>query len=201
MTPRFSRAFLARPAQDVAPDLLGAVIARRDGRSLLRARIVEVEAYGPDDPASHSFGGPTTRNRTMFGPAGHLYVYLSYGIHHCMNVVTGKEGEGSAVLIRAAQPIEGLERMSGLRGDGSTRDLCRGPGRLARALDVNLDLDGADLLEGELVWLEKGRPPEEVLATSRVGITRGEDRPWRFVDARSPWLSRPVPRVQAAPPP
>ncbi len=170
------------------------MIARRRGRRLFRARIVEVEAYGPDDPASHSFGGPTARNRTMFGPAGHLYVYVSYGIHLCMNVVTGKEGEGSAVLIRAAQPMEGIEEMGRLRGNARARDLCRGPGRLAQALDVDLDLDGADLLEGKRVWLEEGEPPERVIATPRVGITKGADRLWRFVEAGSPWLSRPVPR-------
>jgi DNA-3-methyladenine glycosylase len=178
---RFVRTFFARAATDVAPAILGAHLVRRlpDGE-LLRVRIVETEAYGPEDPASHAFGGPTRRNATMFGDAGHLYVYLVYGLHHCLNVVTDGPGRGSAVLLRAAEPLQGLEG----------RDACRGPGRLARALGVDLALDGADLTRGEEVWLERGERPASVAAGPRVGITKAAGRPWRYVIEGDPWVSR-----------
>lgn len=199
MSRRLPRRFFSRPAHEVALDLLGHVIARRTAAGVLRARLVEVEAYGPEDPASHSFGGRTARNSAMFGPPGHLYVYVSYGIHHCMNLVTGPEGVGSAVLLRAAEPLEGLDEMTRSRGDVSPRDLCRGPGRLAQAFGVDGALDGADVVRGEEVWIEEGRAlaPGLVARTPRIGLTRGTDSPWRFAEAGSPWLSRPAPLARA----
>jgi DNA-3-methyladenine glycosylase len=192
---RLPREFYSRAAEQVAPDLLGRIIAARVPTGVLRARLVEVEAYGPADPASHSFGGKTRRNASMFGPPGHLYVYLSYGVHHCMNLVTGPEGEGSAVLLRAAEPLDGLDEMRLRRGGAADRDLCRGPGRLAQALGVDLSRDGADVVSGEEVWIEDGPgiPPGAVARTPRVGVTRGAGDLWRFVEAGSSWLSRPAP--------
>ena len=138
MTAALSRRWFERPASVVAPALIGRHLVRRfpDG-SRCRVRIVETEAYEPDDPASHAFGGPTARNATMFGPGGHLYVYLSYGIHHCLNVVTGGPGHGAAVLLRAAEPLENLARLAHNRGVDDDRTLCRGPGRLAQALAID----------------------------------------------------------------
>jgi DNA-3-methyladenine glycosylase len=182
------------PAVREAPRLLGRVLARRfAGDRIARARIVEVEAYEPDDPASHSFRGLTGRNAVMFGDPGHLYVYLIYGVHSCMNVVTGPEGTGSAVLLRAGEPLDGLDAMRVRRPRGRDRDLCRGPGRFAQAFGVDRSLDGVDLFdeEGE-IWIEPGRPlaPARIAVSTRVGIRRGADRPWRFYERGSPFVSR-----------
>jgi DNA-3-methyladenine glycosylase len=189
------RSFFARPAEVVAPELLGRVLVRicPDGTRLV-ARIVEVEAYAPDDPASHSFRGPTERNRTMFGPPGRLYVYFTYGMHHCMNVVTGPPGEGAAVLLRAAQPLEGLAWMAARRGVSEPRLLCSGPARLAQAFGVTREHDGADLVRGPELRLLEGEPvpPERVLVTTRIGINHGTERPWRFLVAGDPFVSRPT---------
>lgn len=181
--PRLPRRFYARPVTEVAPDLLGRIVVRRlrDG-TRLAARVVECEAYRPDDPASHSFRGPTPRNRVMFGPAGHLYVYFVYGMHHCMNVVTGPPGEGSAVLLRAAEPIDGLDEMRRRRGRGTLGELCAGPGRLCEALGIDRSLDGADLVRGNDIWITAGErvAAERVCSGPRVGIRVGVDHPWRF---------------------
>lgn len=190
---RIARAWFERPAPEVAPELLGCILARLHPTGVvLRARIVETEAYEPDDPASHSFRGPTRRNASMFGRAGHLYVYFTYGMHWCMNVVTGPVGHGSAVLLRAGEPLEGVATMIGLRGTGRERDLCRGPARWAQAFGVDGSLDGADLVRGEEIWLEPGRGmfPDGVEAGPRIGIRDGLDLPWRFVERGSPWRSR-----------
>jgi len=151
------------------------------------ARIVEVEAYGgADDPASHAYTGERPRNRTMFGPAGHLYVYRSYGIHACANVVTGADGVGSAVLLRAAAPVSGEEAMWAARPAARrSRDLTRGPGRLCEALGITLDHDGVDLFDPTSpVRLCGPRGPGGTVEVSgRVGLTKEVERPWRF------WLS------------
>jgi DNA-3-methyladenine glycosylase len=188
---RLSRAFFTRASTAVALDLLGQVLARRlvDGTAL-RARIVETEAYDRDDPASHSFRGMTARNAVMFGPPGHLYVYFTYGMHHCMNVVTDRVGHGSAVLLRAAEPLAGIEAMGRARGTDRVRDLCRGPARLAQAFGVDRSFDGVDLVRGNDVWIERGPriDPVDVRTGPRVGIRVGVDRPWRFwLDER--WVS------------
>lgn len=190
---RLPHAFFARPAVDVAPDLLGRVLVHRlpDG-TRLAGRIVETEAYEPGDPASHGFRGPTPRNLSMFGPPGHLYTYFTYGHHWMMNVVARREGEGSAVLLRALEPLEGLERMAAHRGREAPRDLCSGPGKLARAFSVDRAHDGEDLVRGRVVWLEEG----EVLASAkiatgpRIGVSVGAEPRWRFWEAQSPWVSR-----------
>jgi DNA-3-methyladenine glycosylase len=182
-----SRRFYGRGAPVVAPDLIGRLIVRVTDGVRMVGRIVEAEAYRPDDPASHSFRGPTPRNATMFGPPGHVYVYVSHGIHHCMNVTTG---HGSAVLLRALEPIQGLEEMARRRGVAEPRLLCAGPGRLCQALGVTRADDGADLTTNVGLWLAPGDPVTRVSATPRIGLTVARDRPWRFVDPGSRFLSR-----------
>jgi DNA-3-methyladenine glycosylase len=184
-----ARPFFARPAPEVARDLIGAhLVSDVDG---LRAvvRIVEAEAYAREDPASHSHRGLTRRNATMFQGPGRLYVYLIYGMHHCLNLVTGRVGEGSAVLLRAAEPLEGLEVMAERRGTTDVRKLCSGPGRLGQAMGLDRRHDGLDVVGSDLVWLEPGGPPGSVEATPRIGVSRGTEAAWRFVEA-GPWSSR-----------
>ncbi len=183
---RLNRDVLASPAEVVAPQLIGAVICH----GIRRARIVEVEAYGGEgeDPASHAFRGVTPRTASMFGPAGHLYVYLSYGVHWCANVVTGESGEGSAVLLRAAEVTGGIEAVRLARPTArSDEDLLRGPGNLARGLGLTRDHDGLDLTSGDHgLWLEAGAEPVGPIAvTPRIGISRGTDKPWRWVATQS----------------
>ena len=176
----------------MAGDLVGRLLVRRLGDEVLVGRIVECEAYQEDDPASHSFQGLTGRNRVMFGPPGHLYVYFSYGMHHCMNVVTGREGVGSAVLLRAVEPLVGVDRMRALRGVHDPRALCSGPGRLTRAFAIDRSHDGIDLVAGDHLFLAPGRPvpPERLGVGPRVGISSAVERPWRFFEAGSAFVSR-----------
>jgi DNA-3-methyladenine glycosylase len=171
----------------VAPDLIGRLLVRELDGVGMAGRIVEVEAYGPEDPASHSFRGPTLRNATMFGAPGHLYVYVSHGIHHCMNLTTG---QGSAVLLRAIEPLEGVDEMARRRGLADIRLLCAGPGRLCQALGVTRADDGLDVTRGQGLWVAAGEPVGEVTATPRIGLTVARDQPWRFVAAGSLFLSR-----------
>lgn len=187
-----ARSFYARPAPVVARHLLGRELVEVRGASLVVARIVEAEAYQQDDPASHSYRGRTARTEVMFGPPGHLYVYFSYGVHWCMNVVTGRHGEGSAVLLRAAEPLEGLDVMRARRGGASARLLCAGPGRLTRALAVDRSLNGMDLVAGDQLWIGRGRPvpDDHVVVSERVGVTVARDRPWRFFESGNPFVSR-----------
>jgi DNA-3-methyladenine glycosylase len=178
---------------EVAPELLGRVLVRRlpDGERLSGA-IVEVEAYEPGDPASHGFRGPTPRNASMFGPPGRLYVYFTYGHHWMMNVVARESGAGSAVLLRALEPLEGLARMAAHRGREDPRDLCSGPGKLAQALAVDRACDGADLVRGREVWLEEGAQAArgEIVVGTRVGVSVGVEEEWRFMLRDNPWVSR-----------
>lgn len=175
------------PVDEVAPRLLNTLLVVGDRVG----RIVEVEAYGGlDDPASHAARGPTQRNATMFGRAGLLYVYRSYGIHWCANVVTGPQGDASAVLVRAVEPLVGLEQMRRDRPRARRdADLADGPGKLCAALGITGDHDGVDLLDSAapVRWLvDDERPPQRIHTTTRVGISRAVERPWRFVvaDAR-----------------
>lgn len=180
---RLPRRFFARPATEVAPELLGRVLARRlpDG-SVLRGRIVEAEAYEPGDPASHGFRRRTARNDAMFGPPGRLYVYFTYGHHWMANVVTRRDGEPSAALLRALEPVEGLDEMRRRRGRERPTELCAGPGRLCQALGIDRGLNGHDLIRSSDVWLEAGTPVErgDVAHGVRVGVSVGVEREWRF---------------------
>lgn len=181
------RRFFEGDPVDVARELIGTLLVRELDGDVLIGRVVEAEAYGADDPASHSYRGQTRRNRSMFGPAGHAYVYRSHGVHHCLNAVTVP---GTAVLIRALEPLEGQEEMSRRRGVHRERLLCAGPGRLCQALGIDLGLDGTDLTLGEGLWFAAGDPAPAVTATPRVGLTVAADRPWRFVEADSRFASR-----------
>ena len=182
---------LERPAVEVAPALLGRVLQMGD-RS---GRIVEVEAYmGADDPASHAYRGPTTRNATMFGPPGHLYVYFTYGMHWCANVVTGTEGVGTAVLIRALAPLTGVEEMRAARPAARRdRDLCSGPAKLTQALGIDGTLDGVDVCDpgSPVRLLDDGwRPDGEPIVAPRIGITRAVEHLWRWYLGDDPNVSR-----------
>jgi len=187
-TNHLKQEFFARSVHDVAPELIGATLMVHG----VGGRIVEVEAYDREDPASHGFRGETPRNRSMFGPPGHAYVYRSYGIHWCLNLVCEEEGAAAAVLVRALEPTRGLDAMRERRGLEDERLLCSGPGRLCQALAVTGKYDGLAL----------DRPPFRMLAAGddvagargpRVGITRAADLPWRYWLEGSPFLSRPLP--------
>jgi DNA-3-methyladenine glycosylase len=194
---RLPRAFYARDSLELAPELLNKVLVHDDpavGR--LAVRLVEVEAYrGSEDPGSHAYRGLTPRNTTMFGPPGHLYVYFSYGTHWCVNVVCGKVGVASAVLLRGAAPLEGVDAMRQRRMRARRDvDLCSGPGKLAQALGLDRTFDGADLVHGPLRVLDDGTAPPAVPAVSeRVGLGagKGDDHLWRFAVPGNANVSRP----------
>jgi DNA-3-methyladenine glycosylase len=189
----------------VARDLIGRFMVRPVPGDRLVGRIVECEAYQEGDPASHSFRGPTPRTEVMFGPPGHLYVYFTYGMHFCMNVVTGEEGEGSAVLLRAVEPLEGIDWMRARRGVTDVRLLCAGPGRLTQAFGIDRAHNGLDLVAGDVLFVAAGAPDRDraVGVSPRVGLTVAADRPWRFFEAGSSFLSRrtwprPLPSVRGS---
>jgi len=173
---RVPRSLLAGDAPDVAPLLLNKLLVH----GACVGRITEVEAYREDDPASHSHRGPTPRNRVMFGPAGHLYVYFTYGMHYCSNIVTGPEGTGAAVLLRAVEPIAGIELMRERRR--GRPDLADGPAKLCQAFAIGPGHDGVDVCRGSDVGLfdDGTPPPDDPLVGPRVGISRAVDAPWRF---------------------
>jgi len=183
----------ALPSEQVARRLIGVTLLV-DG---VGGRIVETEAYDHDDPASHTFGGPTPRNASMFGEPGHAYVYRSYGIHWCLNCVCRPAGHGAGVLIRALEPTHGLDRMRARRGLDDARLLCAGPGRLGQALGIDHGFDGLalDAPPFRLVGPGEGAgaqdAPAEPLAGPRIGISKAVDLPWRFGLAGSRFLSRP----------
>ena len=177
----------ARSVHEVAPELIGATLLV-DG---VGGRIVEVEAYDREDPASHAYGGLTRRNASMFGPPGHAYVYRSYGIHWCLNLVCDGEGVPSAVLVRALEPTDGVEEMQARRGLEDPRQLASGPGRLCRALAITGEHDGLSLDRPPFELRERNEPAE-VLAGARVGISRAVELPWRYAEAGSRFLSRPL---------
>lgn len=176
---------------DIAPELLGKLIRRDDGRL---ARLVEVEAYAQEDPAAHSFRGKTARNGAMFGPPGQLYVYLSYGIHWCANLVCGPEGYGAGILLRAAEPLQGIALMQAARRREALHELCSGPGRLSQAFAIDRSLDGSDVTgSGEVTILEDSEPTPDVLACPRIGISKNVLAPLRFLVKKSEYLSKPAP--------
>jgi DNA-3-methyladenine glycosylase len=180
-----AREFFARTVHEVAPDLVGCTLLV-DG---VGGRIVEVEAYDGEDPASHGYRGRTERNRSMFGPPGHAYVYRSYGVHWCLNLVCDRDGRAEAVLVRALEPTSGLEEMRARRGLHDERLLCSGPGRLCQALGVTGEHDGLALDRPPFAVLGRAKRVE-VARGSRVGITRAADLPWRYGLAGSRFLSR-----------
>ena len=206
-------AFYALPTLDVARALLGKTLARRTDAGVAAGVIVEVEAYiAAVDAAAHGYGGPTPRTRSMFGPPGRAYVYRSYGMHFCLNVVTEPQGQAAAVLIRALAPACGLELMRARRGPAiSDRDLCRGPGRLCQALAITLGDDGADLCGPDL-WIAEtpgvesdgASPPianPPIASSPRIGISKAVDLPWRFYVPGSRYVSGRPARERADTPP
>jgi DNA-3-methyladenine glycosylase len=188
----------AQETVTVAKKLLGCYLAHLQGEATTVGRIVETEAYLVGDPASHAFIGKTPRNRVMFGPVGHAYVYLIYGMHHCVNAVTGQAGTGEAVLIRALEPIQGIAVMQERRRTHKLAHLCNGPGRLAEGLAIMGVFNGAPLFEGPLqIWSADSLPAApvsedaEIVQTTRIGIAKAKDLPLRFYVRGNGSLSRP----------
>jgi DNA-3-methyladenine glycosylase len=184
---KLGKDFFARSVHEVAPELIGVTLLV-DG---VGGTIVEVEAYDHEDPAAHGYRGRTERNASMFGPPGHAYVYRSYGIHWCLNLVCEEEGWASAVLIRALEPTRGLEQLRARRGVDDVRLLCSGPGRLCQALGVTREHDGLPL-DREPFELHSRPDEPDLVRGTRVGITKAADRAWRYGLAGSRYLSRPV---------
>jgi DNA-3-methyladenine glycosylase len=185
---RLGSDFYARSVHDVARDLVGCVV--RHGETA--GRIVETESYHMDEPACHAYAGLTGRTRPLFGPPGHAYVYFSYGIHSLLNAVAEPEGTGAAVLIRALEPVDGLDVMRRRRGVERATELCSGPAKLTQALEIGLSLNGSSLLDGPIEVLERESQPRIAIG-ERIGITKAADLPWRFCDADSAHVSRPWP--------
>jgi len=184
LRPLRRRTWFARPPEQVAQELLGMLLIRADSNSICAGRIVETEAYlAANDPACHAARGPTRKNASMFGPAGHAYVYAIHS-RWCMNVVTEREGSGSAVLIRAIEPLAGIERMTARRGMSDPMLLTRGPARLCEALGIDRAFDGWDLTRGETLWLARdpgrAKQPAAVLRSTRIGVTSAHDLLLRY---------------------
>ena len=189
-----TRDFFARSVHEVAPDLIGATLLV-DG---VGGRIVEVEAYDQEDPASHAYRGRTARNAVMFGPPGHAYVYRSYGIHWCLNLVCDETGVAEAVLVRALEPTNGLEEQRRRRGVTEPRALCSGPGKLCEALGITGEQDGLRLDEPPFRLEPRAEAPE-IVTGPRIGITRATELSWRYMMSGSSFLSRSAPRAARRP--
>jgi DNA-3-methyladenine glycosylase len=183
---------LDNEASTVATRLLGSILERKIGGKTLRAKIVETEAYDQTDVASHSFKWKTPRTEVMFGKAGHLYVYFTYGMHYCCNIVTGPEGHGAAVLIRAVEPLEGEDTMAFNRGGLNGHSLTNGPAKFCQAFAIDKALNGHDLKREPLRLLVQNKlPNDQVVTTTRIGISRGQEVPWRFYIRKNPYVSKP----------
>lgn len=195
---KLKKSFYRRELLDVARDLLGKIIVKAGGDKILAGKIVEVEAYhGDSDEAAHSYGGITKRNEIMFEAGGYLYVYFTYGAHNCCNVVTGKKGQGTAVLIRAVEPVKGIDSMiknrfgRKLKNDKEIFNLTSGPGKVCQAFSIDRTHSGTDLT-GSKIFILNGEKikSKEISVSKRIGITRSVDLPWRFFIKNSPYLSR-----------
>jgi DNA-3-methyladenine glycosylase len=193
---RLGTHFYERSVHDVARDLVGCVV--RHGETA--GRIVETESYHMEEPACHAYAGVTERTSTLFGEPGRAYVYFSYGIHSLLNAVAEGEGVGAAVLIRALEPVDGIEVMRERRRVGRDEELCSGPGKLTQALGIGLSLNGSSLVDGpiEVLTREPGSREPRVVMGARIGITKAADLPWRFCDADSRHVSRPWPAEMRA---
>lgn len=178
--------------EPLARALLGRILVRESAQGRVAGRIVETEAYLPGDPACHAFSGKSRRNATLFGPPHRAYVYLIYGMYYCFNLSSERDGEGAGVLVRALEPIHGLPIMQARRETDRERDLCRGPGRLCSALDIDRALDGVDLFADKRLWLgDAGKQPMRVRRSPRIGVTSAAERRLRFYAAGSPYVSGP----------
>ncbi|PKK84921.1 MAG: 3-methyladenine DNA glycosylase [candidate division Zixibacteria bacterium HGW-Zixibacteria-1] len=187
---KLDRAFYLRPTLEVARDLIGKyLVSAIDGR-ILAARLVEVEAYiGENDPACHAAVGRTARNEIMYGQGGFSYIYFIYGMYHCLNVVTEKEGFPAAVLIRGAEPIDGVEVMTSRFAGGNSNRLTDGPGKLCKAFGLTRDHNGKDFLGSELYIEDRGYIPKKIDRSGRIGIKKAADKKWRFFESGSPYVS------------
>lgn len=195
--------FFDRKAETVARELLGSLLVSDSAEGLCVGRIVETEAYpGPHDPASHASRsvGRTARNDPMFGPPGTIYIHLNYGVHWCLNAVVGSEGHPAAVLIRAVEPVEGLELMRSRRPRRRDRELTNGPGKLTKAMGIGPTVQRLRLTGGPPLFIAVGEavPTSAVVRARRVGISKGAEAEWRFYDGRSPWVSRRDKRLDRA---
>jgi DNA-3-methyladenine glycosylase len=192
------RNFYIRPVLTVAKDLLGKVLIKKEGSRVLAARIVEVEAYdGSVDEAAHTFKGKSKRNEVMFNEGGYLYVYFTYGVHFCCNVVTGKKNYGSAVLIRAVEPITGIDKMierrfgRKLKGEKEIYNLTSGPGKVCKSFGFNIEHSGLDLTDSKVYLINQPKLKNNLIGISeRIGITKSVKLPWRFFENGNPFLSR-----------
>jgi len=197
-TRKLSRSFYRRELLQVAQNLLGKILVKVDGKNFLSGKIVEVEAYHGDfDKAAHSYRGKTERTKIMFEEGGYLYVYFTYGAHHCCNVVTGKKGQGTAVLIRAIEPLSGIEAMiknrfgRKLKNDKEKFNLTSGPGKTCQAFGINRSHSGIDLTGDKIFILDtENINNKDIGVSKRIGITRSVDLPWRFFIKNNPYLSR-----------
>lgn len=189
---KLDREFYRRDTVEAAQALLGKILVRETADGLMSGRIIETEAYVFGDPASHSTRGRTARTEPMFGEPGHAYVYFTYGFHYCMNVVAHPDGVPGGVLLRALEPMDGIELMRRNRGKHSVKDLCSGPGKITRAMRIDGSLSGEDLLGDRLYLIEDGADVGEIAARPRVGIKVATDKLWRFYPMRyREWVSKP----------
>lgn len=187
---RLPRSFFNRPTLTVAEELIGKYLVYRVEGQTISGRIVEVEAYiGEDDPACHAAPGMTKRNAIMYGPPGFAYIYFIYGMYNCMNVVTERKGFPAAVLIRAAEPVDGVELMADRSGKTPHRLMMSGPGRLCRAFGLTTEHSGMDMCGRTLHFQDRGDAGSKILRSSRIGIRKGTDRLWRFCDSDSDAVS------------
>lgn len=186
-----TKAFFKKDTLQIAKALLGCYLINRVKEGKTMGKIIETEAYLKNDPASHSFNGQTKRNKSMFGPAGKAYVYLTYGMYNCFNVVTEKEGIGEAVLIRALEPIEGIDLMKKRRNTDNLRQLCSGPAKLVMAMGINKAHNGIDLIDGELRLLRGNKIIDgDIIQTSRIGLSKGKNLPYRFYIKDNQFVSK-----------
>ncbi|HSW56612.1 MAG TPA: DNA-3-methyladenine glycosylase [Ignavibacteriaceae bacterium] len=197
-TKKLKKSFYRREVLVVAQELLGKILVKSHGKEIITGKIVEVEAYhGDTDEAAHSYGGVTKRNEIMFEAGGYLYVYFTYGAHHCCNVVTGKKGQGTAVLIRAVEPVEGIDSMirnrfgRKLKNDKEIFNLTSGPGKVCQAFSIDRTHSGTDLTGNKIFILDGEKiKSKDIGISKRIGITRSVDLPWRFFIKDNPYLSR-----------
>lgn len=187
---RLRRGEIPHDIVEFARWLIGKVVVHEHVTGVLAGRIVETEAYPPGDPACHAHAGPTARNASLFRERGHCYVYFIYGTWFMLNVASAAEGEGAGVLLRAVEPLHGLDIMQHLRGVSRPTDVARGPGRLAQALAIERALDGLDMCKRGRLWLGHGtRPAGEIGSSVRIGISKAVDQPWRFYERGNPHVS------------
>lgn len=192
---KLNQKFYLQPTLKIARELLGKIIVRRLEDNILAGKIVETEAYiGEDDPACHAYGGITPRNKVMYLSGGHAYVYFTYGMHYCFNVVTEKEGFPAAVLIRAVEPIMGIELMKKFRNTNDINNLTNGPAKFCQAFQIDKRLNGASLLEDEIFIIEPTNTETfKIVRTPRIGIKQGLDKKWRFFILGNPFVSKTKP--------